>query len=153
MVPTTYTGAFGSTANIDTALAGGFTWSANGTANTLAFRSSGSTLTLQGNATLVAGAILVSSTAGSAPSLLTGGVLNTATNELVVAEFDTAATLTIGMPIINNGTTATSLTKAGPEYLILNAAPMSSRRRGGECGHGGLGPGRPPATINGPIPS
>ena len=122
-MPATYTGTFGSTANIDTALAGA-TWSANGTANTLAFRSSGSTLTLQGNATLVAGAILVSSTAGSAPSLLTGGVLNTATNELVVAQFDTAATLTIGSLI--NGTTATSLTKTGPGVLILNGADVFS---------------------------
>ncbi len=137
IVPATYTGTFGSTANIDTALAS-TTWSANGTANTLAFRSSGSTLTLQGNATLEAGAILVSSTAGSAPSLLTGGVLNTATNELVVAQFDTAASLTIGSLI--NGTTATSLTKTGPGLLILNGADVFSGGVAVNAGTVRLGP-------------
>ena len=144
-----YTGAFGSGANIDMALTGG-TW-AGGTANTLAFRSSTvPTLTLSGPATLQAGGILVGSGVGATPTQITGGSLISLTNEVVVQQFNTAAPLTINSPINNNG--ATSLTKAGPGTVILNGGGNFS---GGVLVDAGTlqlgGPSAPPINTNNTI--
>ena len=88
---------------------------------TLSYKSAGAhTLTLTGTNTIKAGGILISSEVGNNASSLVGGIVQTGTagGDLRIVQNNTASTLTIGS-VIQNNTSARTLTKSGAGTLIL----------------------------------
>jgi len=90
------------------------------TTNSLRFNAAGAfTLTLTGTNTIFSGGILVTSAVGNNLSTITGGTLQGASGEdLVVIQNNTSNGLTIGS-VIQDNTSATSLTKSGAGTLTL----------------------------------
>ena len=93
------------------------------TPNSLRFNNPGAyTLNLTGVNTINLGAILVTANVGNFASTITGGTLQGPSGgDLAIAQYNTANTLTIGS-IIQNNTTASSLTKGGAGTLVLSGA-------------------------------
>ena len=103
-------------------------------ANSLRFNAgSAQALTLQGANTLVSGGILVTNTAGNAPTITGGTLAGSTSGDLIVHQYNTTNGLTIDSQIVNNGG-ATALTKAGPGLLTLNG---DNSFTGGVFIHGG----------------
>ena len=91
--------------------------------DTLAFRTAqANTLTLPGVVTLGAGGVLVGSQVGANATGISGGTLTSATNELLIHQFNTAGALTINSVLGDNGANSMGLTKAGPGTLVLTGA-------------------------------
>ena len=131
------------------------------TADTLAFRTAqANTLTLSGTglSTLDLGGLLVGAQVGGYATTITGGTLTSASNELVVQQYDASGSLALNSQIANNGGTPLLLTKAGPGQLILGNAGNSYS--GGTVVGGGtltlgaagaLGPATNPLSIAGGV--
>jgi fibronectin-binding autotransporter adhesin len=91
---------------------------------TLNYKTAGAyTLTLTGTNTIKGGGILVTPEVGDNASTLTGGFLQagTAGGDLGIFQSNTANTLTIGS-VIQNNTSASTLTKSGAGILVLSGA-------------------------------
>ena len=89
---------------------------------TLTFNTAGAhTLSLTGTNTIKGGGIAVTSAVSNNASTLTGGILQagTAGGDLLVNQANTANTLTIGS-VIQNNTSASTLTKSGAGTLVLS---------------------------------
>jgi autotransporter-associated beta strand protein len=79
------------------------------------------TITLSGTNTLSSGGILIAPAVGAHASTITGGTLwGSKGGDLIVNQFDTAASLTINSTIADDST-ATALTKSGAGKLILTS--------------------------------
>ena len=89
---------------------------------TLNYKTAGAySLTLTGTNTIKAGGILVTADVGNNASVLTGGNLQTGTagGDLAIVQNNTSNSLTIGS-VIQNNTSASSLTKRGAGTLVLS---------------------------------
>jgi autotransporter-associated beta strand protein len=97
--------------------------SAGSSTYSLRFNAAGSyTVSLSGVNNIATGGILITPNVGAFNSAITGGTLTGAKGaDLVVQQFDTVGTLTIGS-VIADSTSATGLTKAGAGTLNLQAA-------------------------------
>ncbi len=98
------------------------------TINSLRFNAnsgaSGYTVTLPaGTNTIASGGILVTPAAGAFASAIAGGTLRSGNSQdLIVQQYNSAGTLTIGSTIANGAAGPTSLTKSGPGALILSVS-------------------------------
>jgi len=116
------TTAVSSTNNIDFQASNTTAWAGTQTLNSLRFNTStAGTLTLSGTLIDGTGGILVTSAVGSNLSTITGGTLEGANGQDLVAIVNDAGGLTIGSIIANN-TASTGLTKSGTGTLTLTAA-------------------------------
>ena len=100
-------------------------FSAATTTGTLRFNTPGAlTLSLDSRAlTLAQNGILVTPNVGANTTTISGGtLLSPSGGDIIVEQYNSAGTLTIGAVIANNGASATTLVKAGPGTLVLTGA-------------------------------
>ncbi len=96
------------------------------TINTLRFNQNEARSIALGSHTLVTGGILVTSAVGNMSSTISGGTLEgPAFQDLVIYQNNVANGLTITSAIIDNGTSQSALTKAGPGTLTLAGTSTS----------------------------
>ena len=114
-------GTAGGTTNFDAAASGTFSGSA---VNSIRLTAP-ATLTLGGGFTVTSGGVLVTPTAGSTASAITGGSITGGGSELYVHQYDTAAALTLATPVVDNAGSV-SLVKTGGGRLIISAANLNT---------------------------
>jgi fibronectin-binding autotransporter adhesin len=92
-------------------------------ANTFRFNTgTADTVTLSGTNVVTTGGILVTPTA-TLGGTITGGTIESATNEMIFNFGAGAGTLTLGSVLANDGSTATNVTVSGPGVLSFAALP------------------------------
>ncbi len=94
------------------------------TINSLMFNAGSATLALSGANVNSSGGILVTSAAGATAPIISGSGTLTSGNgsDLIVNDFDASGSMTISLPIADNGVTHIGLTKSGGGTLLLTGA-------------------------------